>query len=404
MYRLAPQVRNYPWGSHTVLARLTGRPHPTQRPEAELWIGAHPIASATLLFPGVSATRTLDGVIRSDPVAAMGPACASRFGPRLPFLLKVLAVEAPLSIQCHPSTTQVQSARSAIYPDLWGKPEAVLALTRFEVCAGLRPFPQLLERLTSLRIPLLTSLTRQSATDPDPVRALLGRLLRLPAAVGRQLSADTVTSLRHEGNDPAVLALQRAARQHPEDIGLVVLLMMRYRVLTPGTLMYLSPGVLHAYLSGTAVEIQANSDNVVRAGLTGKPTNVAELLRIVDTARQPTAPAPICSGRTRTWPVRWQTHFALHHVGGGATGVMLPGQGTPRIALALGAPVRLSGSDQKLQLAPGQCCFLPATESPVTVVGPGEVYLARPGVIKGRAAARPNTVVGARLSATGARS
>ncbi|HWC24014.1 MAG TPA: mannose-6-phosphate isomerase, class I [Flexivirga sp.] len=404
MYRIAPQIRNYPWGSHSVLARLTGRPHPTDVPEAELWIGAHPNASATVLLPGVAAGRTLDSAIRSDPVGVLGPGCVSRFGPRLPFLLKVLAVEDVLSIQCHPSTAQVRTAPPATYPDRWGKPEAILALTRFEVFAGLRPFQQIQDRLTRLRVPLLTRLIRESATAPDPVRALLRGLLRLPNAVGRQVTADVLGSLRHDGSDPATCAVRRAALRHPDNIGLVVLLMMRYRELTPGTLMYLSPGVMHTYVSGTAVEIQANSDNVVRAALTAKPTNVAELLRIVDTARQPSAPPPTRSGRTLTWPIRWQTHFALHYVGGGSTGVMLPGHGSPRVALALGAPVRLSGGGHDLQLAPGQCCFLTATEPPVTAVGPGELYVARPAVAKARTTTRSADVMTALLSTTATRS
>lgn len=388
MYQLAPQIRHYPWGSRTTLARLTGRPAPTDQPEAELWVGAHQAASSTLFLPGATGGRTLECMIRSDPAWALGPACAARFGARLPFLLKVLAVEGALSIQCHPSSVQVQLASAGTYPDQWGKPEAVLALTSFEVFAGLRPFRQTQDLFDQLRIPLLTRLIRYSAAHPDPVRALLANLLHLPAAAGRHLAAEVLSGCRRgDWRDPAVPAVLRAALRHPTDIGLVVLLMMRYQVLAPGTLLYLPSGTLHAYLFGTAVEIQANSDNVVRAALTAKPVNVAELLRILDTARHPLVQLPMRSGRTRSWPLRQETHFALHHIGGGAGDALLPGEGSPRVALVLGAPVRLSSRDQALRLTAGQCCFLPATEGPVTVAGPGDVYLAGPGMAVTSAAA-----------------
>ena len=138
MELLQPVIRPYAWGSRHAIAELQGRPVPAPGPEAELWMGAHPSA------PSGVAQTTLDAVIAADPDHQLGPACVARFGPRLPFLLKVLSADQALSIQVHPSRAQAQAgfrARNANYVDDWPKPELLCALTPFEVLAGLRHPP-----------------------------------------------------------------------------------------------------------------------------------------------------------------------------------------------------------------------------------------------------------------------
>src|SRR5271154_4155868 len=145
MERLQPVIRPYDWGSRHGIAELQGRPVPAPGPEAELWLGAHPSAPS-----GVAAT-TLDAVIAADPERELGQDCVARFGPRLPFLLKVLSADRALSIQVHPSRAQAQAgflaenerglapdAPARNYHDDWPKPELLYALTPFEVLAGLR--------------------------------------------------------------------------------------------------------------------------------------------------------------------------------------------------------------------------------------------------------------------------
>src|SRR6516164_3314030 len=142
---LQPVIRPYAWGSRTGIAELQGRPVPAAGPEAELWMGAHPSA------PSGAAGTTLDAVIAADPDRELGPGCVARFGPRLPFLLKVLSAEQALSIQVHPSRAQAEAGFRAEnerglplgdparnYVDDWPKPELLCALTPFEALAGLR--------------------------------------------------------------------------------------------------------------------------------------------------------------------------------------------------------------------------------------------------------------------------
>lgn len=379
MYQLTPLIRPYPWGSRHELARLTGRPAPTPGPEAELWLGAHPQSPSHLSTDTAAGSMagTLDRLIRAHPRQTLGPACARRFGPRLPFLLKILAIEHPLSIQCHPSTGQVRTAPPGTYPDPWGKPEAVLALTDVELFAGLLPHPLIQARIAQLRIPALTRLAVPGVTGTDPTRALLARLLHLPAGPRRQLARDVVTAC-HQRRDPALAAIASAGAEHPGDIGPVVLLTMRHHVLAPGAYLHLAPGTLHTYLHGTAVEAQASSDNVTRAGLTGKPVDPPELLRILDTTQRPRPEQATPDGRTHTYPAHGP-HFRLHRITGGPTPQPLPGTGTPRIAITLGGPTRLHARTRTLALAAGQSAFLPAGQA-VTASGPGEIHLAAPGI------------------------
>jgi mannose-6-phosphate isomerase len=148
--RLEGVVRDYAWGSRRFLAELEGRPSPSATPEAERWFGAHPTGPATLHLADGTARR-LDAAIADDPVGMLGPEVLARFGPRLPFLLKVLAAAEPLSLQAHPSAAQAQAgfadeeargvpldAPHRRYRDRWPKPELLRALTPFTALCGFR--------------------------------------------------------------------------------------------------------------------------------------------------------------------------------------------------------------------------------------------------------------------------
>ncbi|TWE07299.1 mannose-6-phosphate isomerase, class I [Rudaeicoccus suwonensis] len=367
--RLEPRIQNYAWGSHTVLAALTGRNGPTVAPEAELWMGAHEAAPAGI------AGSTLDRVIAADPVGVLGAACAQRFGGRLPFLLKVLAPERALSIQCHPNAQQAIDAPSGTYGDRWPKPEALIAVTDYEIFVGLRPYAETAAFLRSLNLSRMDAVLAHCDVAPQPAQALLASLLQTSDDARATLVAEVVDAIgEHSDTDTTVAAVLRIAQQFPGDIGLVVLLTMVHRILRPGDYVFLPAGVLHAYVRGTCVEILANSDNIVRAGLTPKAINIEELLRIVD-VDQAMVPQQGTGDRVHSFPAQTQ-HFQLHVVGGGAGPVALPGAGAPRIALALDDEVTVSSAEGSVVLAPGQSCFLDAGADGVTATGPGRLYLA----------------------------
>jgi mannose-6-phosphate isomerase len=402
---LRPVVRPYPWGSRHAIAELVGRPAPAPGPEAELWMGAHPSAPSGVARD--ARRTTLDAVIAADPDRELGPGCVARFGPRLPFLLKVLAAEQALSIQVHPSRAQAQAGFRAEnarglapddparnYTDDWPKPELLYALTPFEVLAGLRTPADAAGLLRALAVGPLASLAVQlevSGSAPLAVESsgqllagLLGTILSWPPAGRSALVAGVVAACARLASDggpysAAAAAAVRIAADHPGDLGVVASLLMRHAVLEPGQAMFMPAGGLHAYLKGTGIELLANSDNVVRAGLTGKHLDVPELLALLD----PSVAVPVLSPRGLADGIAWfdtpAPEFRLYLVDLVGNTVSLPGEG-PRIVLCTeGSAVLRSESGGKTEIGRGGSCFLAAADGPVSGTGTGHFFLASPG-------------------------
>jgi mannose-6-phosphate isomerase len=387
---LRPVIRPYPWGTRTAIAELQGRPVPAPGPEAELWMGAHPSAPS-----GVGWT-TLDEVIAAAPERALGADCAGRFGGRLPFLLKVLSAEKALSIQVHPSRAQAQAGYAAEnarglaaddparnYVDDWPKPELLYALTPFEVAAGLRPPSDASALLSALEVDELKPL----AAGLRDLRAALATILAWPEPAPLVASVVAACERLADAGGPyadACAAAVRVAAGHPRDIGVVALLLMRHAVLPPGRAVFMPAGGLHAYLRGTGIELLANSDNVVRSGLTSKHIDVPELLKLLD----PSVPVPVLSPRPLADGIATfdtpAPEFRLYLIDLPASpgpapaspALALPGTG-PRILLCLdGACSLRAESGQELDLARGDSCFIPFADGPVHVTGHARLILA----------------------------
>jgi mannose-6-phosphate isomerase len=437
---LRPVVRPYAWGSRDAIAELQGRPVPAPGPEAELWMGAHPsapsgIASAEKTSPETTrAETTLDAVIAADPERELGAECVARFGPRLPFLLKVLSARAALSIQVHPSRAQAQAGFRAEndrglapgdparnYSDDWPKPELLYALTPFEVLAGLRPPADAARFLRALGVDELAPLAAQlevtapelaarepaspapvqpasaPSAPPEPaspelparggvIACVLGTILDWPAAARPHLVAAVVATcarLASAGGpySAAAAAAVRIAADHPGDIGVVASLLLRHAVLEPGQAVFMPAGGLHAYLNGTGIELLANSDNVVRAGLTGKHLDVPELLKLLD----PAVDVPVLSPQVLADGIAsFDTpapEFRLYVLDLVGNTVPLPGRG-PRILLCTeGSAVLRSESGQPTELGRGQSCFVSAADGTVNATGQAHLFLAAVGFL-----------------------
>ena len=301
-------IRTYAWGSRTAIAEFTGRPSPTAHPEAELWLGAHPGDPAELDGPGPRVS--LAEAIRTDPEGQLGPAVRERFGDTLPFLVKVLAADEPLSLQAHPSARQAVEGYEAEdrlkvaltspvrnYRDRSHKPELLVALTEFEALAGFRPAAGTVALLRALAVPELEPFIALLSGESDAagLRALFTTWITAPqpnldtlipavldGAVGYVRSGAT------EFGAEAKTALELGER-YPGDAGVLAALLLNRISLKPGEGIYLPAGNLHSYLRGMAMEVMANSDNVLRGGLTPKHVDVPELLRVLDFAPVPDA-------------------------------------------------------------------------------------------------------------------
>jgi mannose-6-phosphate isomerase len=294
-------IRTYAWGSRTAIAEFTGRPSPAPHPEAELWLGAHPGDPA--LLETDTGERSLLDTIKGDLDGQLGAACREHFGDALPFLAKVLAADEPLSLQAHPSAEQARegfarenrlgiplSAPTRNYRDASHKPEILVALGPFEALAGFRPIASSIELMRAFAVADLGPFVQllSGPGDADGLRALFTTWITAPqpsldvlvpkvldGAVNYIRSGETTFAAEAK----TVLEL---GERYPGDAGVLAAMLLNRISLKPGEAIYLPAGNLHAYLEGVGFEVMANSDNVLRGGLTPKHVDVPELLRVLD--------------------------------------------------------------------------------------------------------------------------
>ncbi|MBS2013802.1 MAG: mannose-6-phosphate isomerase, class I [Deltaproteobacteria bacterium] len=295
--RLECAVMPYAWGSRSAIAELLGKPSPAPAPEAELWMGAHPLAPSRLARDG--AATTLLAAIDGAPERELGRATTSAFGARLPFLLKVLAAETPLSLQAHPTEARAREgfadedrrgiARDAPtrnYKDASHKPELLCALTPFDALCGFRSRERTLALFDALSVPEVEPILA-------PLRATPGRtglaetfraIMTIPPGDRERIVGAVVAACAdHRGPFASECSWAgRIAKLYPGDPGILGALLLNLVHLEPGEAIYLDAGNLHAYLGGVGVEVMASSDNVLRGGLTPKHVDVPELMRVLD--------------------------------------------------------------------------------------------------------------------------
>jgi mannose-6-phosphate isomerase len=294
-------IRTYAWGSRTAIADFTGRAVPTAHPEAELWLGAHPADPAWVETEG--GEQSLLEVLRADPEGQLGPVVRARFGDVLPFLVKVLAADEPLSLQAHPSTEQAiegyrNEDRMGVpltspvrnYRDRSHKPEVLVAIEPFEALAGFRPVARTVALMRAFAVsdldPFVDLLAGQS--DADGLRALFTTWITAPQpdldVLVPAVLDGAINYLRSGATEFAEEArtVLELGERYPGDAGVLASLLLNRLRLEPGEALYMPAGNLHSYLRGVGFEVMANSDNVLRGGLTPKHVDVPELLRVLD--------------------------------------------------------------------------------------------------------------------------
>jgi mannose-6-phosphate isomerase len=381
-------IRPYAWGSYTALAELQGRPAPSAAPEAELWLGAHPGDPSTVTGP--DGPVSLAALIGDDPKAQLGAEVVDEFGARLPYLMKVLAAAAPLSLQAHPDAAYAKRAFAAQqadpeaprnYTDEFHKPEMLVALTPFDALCGFRAPDVSAGVLQGLGVPRLASVIAALRTGPAGLREAVRTLLTWPAGDRAALIDEVVAAPPGSGDQARSHRLATdLARHYPGDPGVLVALLLNQVRLAPGEAIWMPAGNLHAYLGGTGVEIMAASDNVLRGGLTPKRVDLDELLRVLrfEVLDHPILPATRLGPGVLTWqvPVR---EFALYQLTLTAENppLSLPGTG-PRIVLGTRGDVFVAEAvdGTPVEVTPGTAAYVPAETGAATVAGVGEVFVA----------------------------
>ncbi|MEV6912736.1 mannose-6-phosphate isomerase, class I [Amycolatopsis sp. NPDC051071] len=389
MELLRNAVRPYAWGSRTTIPELLGRPVPAPHPEAELWMGAHPGDPSQVIGPD-GTERSLLELVEADPVGQLGTACAGRWGGRLPFLMKILAAEEPLSMQAHPSAEQAaegyareesakipRDASNRNYPDPTAKPELVCALTEFHALAGFREPERTIALLKAIETPGLAKYAVLLEAQPDPagLRALFTTWITLPQAALDELLPEVLDSCvkhiqEHGEFDLECRTILELGEAHPRDAGVLAALLLNRLTLSAGEAIYLPAGNLHLYLHGTAVEILANSDNILRCGLTPKHVDVPELLRVVDFA---CGEMPVQSGDPEARLSVYRTdapEFELSRIewAAGDGGEVAVDDVGPQILLCTAGSLLVTADDgEQVELRRGQSVWLPAADPAVLV-------------------------------------
>jgi mannose-6-phosphate isomerase len=383
--RMVNPVMTYAWGSRDAIATLQGRPA-TGVAEAELWMGAHPQAPSEL--EDGSTRQSLDAVIAADPLGVLGQLCFEEFGPRLPFLLKVLAAEHPLSLQVHPDDEQARRGFAAEeaagidrlapdrnYRDPYGKPEQLVALTDFHVLQGFRPADEAAAALSALHVDGLDSLI-QELQGGTPTGEVFLQLIEWPTGDRGRLVADVGAACSTAIGDGVSPWIARLAATYPGDPGVVGVLLLNYLTLHPLEGLYVRPGQIHAYLHGTGIEVLGGSDNVIRGGLTPKHVSAVELRAILSVdAAAPGLVAPVASAGGQTWPTP-QPEFEVRRYDVRAMERLVPGG--PAVLLCLEGNLEIGDRDGSVALGPGESAFAFAGAD-LAVAGSGVLVRANPG-------------------------
>ena len=289
-------IQEYAWGSRAAIPELLGQSVPADKPQAELWMGAHPKAPSQVFADGL--WRSLPEVIQASPEETLGQKVAARFSNKLPFLFKVLAAAKPLSIQAHPNKEQAGQgfarenelgipldAGHRNYRDDNHKPEIICALTPFWALNGFRRIEEILSLLEEAEIPDLAEIVSllRSHSNRDGLKKFFNHLMTTDSGKKGKIVEQAVNSAeKRTPKEPVWMWMIRLNEEYPGDIGVLSPLFLNLVRLEPQQAMYLPAGELHGYLEGVGIELMANSDNVLRGGLTPKHIDVQELLAVLN--------------------------------------------------------------------------------------------------------------------------
>lgn len=385
VYRLSNQTMRYAWGSTELIPALRGLP-PDGRPQAEVWIGAHPAAPSVALCAG-----------GAHPLPDLLPSVGSPGG--LPYLVKLLAAAEPLSLQVHPSSSQAAAgfareeaagvppdSPERCYRDASHKPEMLVALTPFDLLCGFRDPAAVRSDLEALGVRRLDDVVAHLGAD-DP-RVALGRawgavLTRAEderAATTREVVAACASG--RGGSAVRTLVLDLATR-YPDDAGVVAALFLNRLRLHPGQAVFVPAGVVHSYRQGLGVEVMASSDNVLRAGLTPKRVAVAEVLDVVDFAPRPAAliPSdPLAPGVRRFRPPVAEFEVWVHASTARGAGPVAreTAPAGPRVVLCCAGRTTLRAGGEDVTLLAGESAFVTPDAGPAEIDTSGMAFAVGP--------------------------
>ncbi|MDR1445377.1 MAG: mannose-6-phosphate isomerase, class I [Treponema sp.] len=389
IFPLHNTVKHYDWGSAEWIPELMGEKNPLKEPWAELWMGTHPLGPSGVFFE--DRERDLGELIREEPDFFLGRELYKAWG-GLPFLFKLLAAEKPLSIQAHPSLEQAgkgfeRENRAGVsleapernYKDRNHKPEIICALTGFDALCGFREPEKIRHSLESLvRQADVLKRDLEPLIRAENLKIFLKRLFELSVETRKELTRTLLAGIE---TDPprAGPFMRRFAELYPDDPAIIAPLYLNLVHLESGEALFLPAGVLHAYIHGFGVELMANSDNVLRGGLTSKHMDLQELISALDFSAftvqilhsEEKAPG------LHTYP-SFTGEFSLIRLDSRGHETCAAPAGRPCIAIITGGEALYHAFDEEIRLKQGQSLFIPAG-APGNFTGDFSACLAAPG-------------------------
>ena len=378
-FRLFNTIQNYEWGTmndSAFIPKLIGESVIPDTPYAELWIGTHPKASSEMIFN--SQKVSLGEVIRQFPIEMLGGYTATKFGNNLPYLFKVLSARKALSIQTHPNkeqAIQLHVQDPINYPDDNHKPEIAIALDGLSALCGFLPREIIFGNLS--KYPEICAFANQNTEDaPESVYSAIMLQHDKKETIAEALTAISKRIQSH----PAPCAAEKEFLHQFEifgaDIGLFSFFFFNYVTLVEGQGIFTDAGVPHAYLQGNIVECMANSDNVVRAGLTGKFTDVNTLLDILRFDFAPVKVLQPGNALEKSYYNPGLDEFSLTCIkAAGSFSETYQSDSRPRLFLVIEGTVETSYNGQKLSFRKGESFFCPAALNTFTVSSEGGLKL-----------------------------
>lgn len=385
------KIQNYAWGSHSTLGQMRGVETPTAEPEAELWVGAHSSAPSEALIEGQSIP--LNELVAQNPDAVLP---ANRTSDDFPFLLKILAIDAPLSLQVHPTDEQAEAGYAAEnaqgialddprrnYKDVHSKPETVIALSDVNILVGVRRRAELLGIAESLGLSWLSAILDSApATDKDLLVAILN--LDHDAAAVALEETSAAAQAWHAGAagrssliDDVANLVQMLTRKCPGNRGILVATVMNLMHLKPGDSAFTVDGQVHAYVSGTAIEIMNPSDNVLRAGLTPKHVAVQELIQVLrEDQNAPHIYRGSPEGATVQSYKLWDERLSIVRVQPSTEPLNFTLRGTSTV-LGVSGALTFAAENEAFDVRPTESLLHTGSDTPVTITGSGEAYIAQ---------------------------
>ncbi len=386
IYKMENPIKDYPWGSHTAINEFYNISNINDQPQAEMWMGCHPNGSSQLI-DAENNKINIDDFIKQAPETVLGDAF-NKFG-ELPFLFKVLAADKPLSIQVHPSKIRAEEGYAAEnlagipvsspnrnFKDPNHKPELVFAVTPFNALNGFRPFNDIVELFNGLVLaPLQNEIAGfKKLPSGDTLRVLFEALLILEGEAKKAAIAELLT---YAANQTSLVfeTIKQLAAMYPDDMGIFSPLLLNVVKLNPGEAMFLYAETPHAYLQGLALEVMANSDNVLRAGLTPKYIDIDALIsniRFDVTEPENILMQPEVSGNQAKYPIPVQDFsFSIltnesslnENIHMTSASVLFCEHGQFEVACAQNA----------VTVEKGESVFVPASASTISVTGSGRV-------------------------------